>query len=61
MCNICPDIIHFVCYIRSDIIHHIFVCNMGSDIIQLLTFVEVDMKCYSTVNFILTDAKRRSI
>ena len=28
------------------------------DIIQLLTFVEVDMKCYWTVNFILTDAKQ---
>ena len=28
---------------------------------QLLTFVEVDMKFYWTVNFILTDAKRRSI
>ena len=31
------------------------------NIIQLLTFVEVDMKCYWTVNFILTDAKRRSV
>ena len=33
----------------------------GIDHIQLLTFVEMDMKCYWTVNFILTDAKRRSI
>ena len=31
------------------------------NIIQLLTYVEVDMECYWTVNFILTDAKRRSI
>ena len=31
------------------------------DILQLLTYVEVDMECYWTVNVILTDAKRRSI
>ena len=30
-------------------------------IIQLLTYVEVDMECYWTVNVILTDAERRSI
>ena len=30
-------------------------------IIQLLTYVEVDMECYYTVNVILTDAERRSI
>ena len=29
--------------------------------IQLLTYVEVDMECYWTVNVILTDAERRSI
>ena len=29
--------------------------------IQLLTYVEVDMKCYWTVNVILTDAEQRSI
>ena len=33
----------------------------SSNSIQLLTFVSVDMKCYWKVNFILTDAKRRSI
>ena len=31
------------------------------DIIQLLTYVEVDMECYCTVNVILTDAEQRSI
>ena len=31
------------------------------DIIQLLTYVEVDMECYWTVSVILTDAERRSI
>ena len=37
--------------------------NLANDvhIIQLPTFVDVDMKCYWTVNFILTDAKRRSV
>ena len=30
-------------------------------IIQLMTYVEVDMECYWTVNAILTDAERRSI
>ena len=30
-------------------------------IIQLLTYVEVDMECYWTVNVILTDVERRSI
>ena len=30
-------------------------------IIQLLTYVEVDMECYRTVNVILTDAEQRSI
>ena len=34
---------------------------MLCNIIHLFTFVEVDMKCYWTVNIILTDAKRRSI
>ena len=29
--------------------------------IQLLTYVEVDMECYWTVNAILTDEERRSI
>ena len=29
--------------------------------IQLLTYVEVDMKCYWAVNVILTDAERMSI
>ena len=29
--------------------------------IQLLTYVEVDMECYWTVNVILTDAERRPI
>ena len=28
---------------------------------QLLTYVEVDIKCYLTVNFIMIDAKRRSV
>ena len=31
------------------------------NIMQSLTYAEVDMKCYGTVNFILTDANRRSI
>ena len=31
------------------------------NIIQQLTYVEVDMECYSTVNVTLTDAERRSI
>ena len=30
-------------------------------IIKLLTYAEVDMECYRTVDVILTDAKRRSI
>ena len=30
-------------------------------IIQLLTYVEVDLECYSSVNIILTNAERRSI
>ena len=33
----------------------------GPYIIQLLTYVEVDMECYWTVNVILTDTERRSI
>ena len=38
--------------------------NVGEpfeNIIQLLTYVEVDMECYWTVNVILTDAEQRSI
>ena len=29
--------------------------------VQILTYVEVDMECYLTVNVIMTDAERRSI
>ena len=31
------------------------------NIIQLLTYVEVGVECYRTVNVIVTDAERRSI
>ena len=34
---------------------------LAFNIVKLLTFVEMVMKCYWTVNFILTGAKRRSI
>ena len=45
---------HHPCDIRA-------LCHKPCGIIQLLTFIEVDMKCYWTVNFILAYTKWRSI
>ena len=76
-CKLQDLCINMLCYMRNLFINTVnfaWVCSLTSfcqkrfipkrgcnDSIQLLTFVSVDMKFYWTVNFILTDAKRRSI
>ena len=64
----CTSCCYYVCileWIKNWIELNWVLCNVMSgkpcNIIQLLTYVDVDMECYWTVNVILTDAERRSI